>query len=299
MEKQSISNLLKSILTPIAIVISKLINLNQTSIDIYRKIDFKGKLFISEFISISHKNGIYLCGDLKYNIDFTDDIQKMVYLGTYERYELKFLKKYVKNTWICLDIGANIGFYTLNLSKLVGEDGQVYAIEPSPSNYEKLEENIALNQLDNCITSNIALSSESGEFTFSVSPNQNSGWGRLGEWKSAQYEILVNVSTLDKFVELNKILTIDFLKIDIEGHELEFFQGAKDTLQQGIVKRMMIEYCGYALEPQGITLQQYVDIIMEFGYTPVHFNLDKINNAISGDYIAKKEILNLLFEKNI
>ncbi|MDB9485995.1 FkbM family methyltransferase [Dolichospermum circinale CS-537/01] len=226
-------------------------------------------------------------------------MQKSVYLGTYERHELTFLKKYIKPGWVCLDVGANIGFYTLNLSKLVGSEGKVYAIEPSPSNYKKLEENIAINNLDNCITSNIALSSESGEFVFSVSPHQNSGWGRLGKWTSAQSEIIVNVNTLDDFVLFNNISNIDFLKIDIEGHELKFLEGGKNTFKNGIVKRIMIEYCGYVLEPQGITLKSYVDSIMKFGYTPVHFNLDRIEKAKDGTYQDQKEILNLLFEKNI
>lgn len=292
-----ILNLVKKALTPIAYIIAKVISSNQKLFDIYRSVDFKGKLFISGFIKNSAQNGIYLCGQLKYNIDFTDKIQEMVYLGTYERQEIRLLEKYVKKGWICLDIGANIGFYTLTLSKLVGEDGKIYAIEPSQSNYKKLNDNIAINNLDNCITSNIALSSKSGEFLFSVSPNQNSGWGRLGKWKSAQSEVIVNVNTLDDFVIFNNISNIDFLKIDIEGHELEFLQGAKNTLKNGIVKRIMIEYCGYVLEPQGINLKQYVDSIMGFDYIPVHFNLDKIEKAKNGHYKPRREILNLLFEK--
>jgi hypothetical protein len=60
----------------------------------------------------------------------------------------------------------------------------------------------------------------------------------------------------------------------------------------------MIEYCGDALELQGVTLKSYVDSIMNFGYIPVHFNLDRIEKAKNGTYQAQKEILNFLFEKN-
>jgi len=52
----------------------------------------------------------------------------------------------------------------------------------------------------------------------------------------------------------------------------------------------MIEYCGDALELQGITLKSYVDSIMNFGYIPVHFNLDRIEKAKNGTYQAQKEI---------
>lgn len=290
-------SLSRKILSPVARLIARVIASNRSMLDLYRSFDFKGKLFISGFIDISIQNGIYKCRGLNYSINFTDQIQEMVYFGTYERQELSFLRNYVKKNWICLDIGANIGFYTLNLSKLVGESGKVYALEPSESNFKKLEENIKINELNNCVTSKLALSSEIGDSIFSVSPSQNSGWGRLGKWKSSQSEIVVNVSTLDQFVEDRNISRIDFLKIDIEGHELEFIKGAENSFKNGIVNRMMIEYCGYSLEPKGITLKHYIDRISELGYVPVFLNMRKVEEASKGIYQHRKEVMNLLFDR--
>lgn len=292
------TSLNKKIVSPLAWVIAKTVSHNSRLLNFYRKFDFKGKLLTTEFINIPLQNGVYECQGLEYDIDFDDKIQEMIYFGTYERQELKFLRSYIQRGWVCLDVGANIGFYTLNLSKLVGETGKVYAIEPSPGNFNKLEENISINNLSNCVTSNIALSSTIGDCIFSVSPSQNSGWGRLGKWQSAQSEVLVNVSTLDQFVQDKSISKIDFLKIDIEGHELEFLKGAKHSLENGIVSRILIEYCGYILEQKGITLKHYIDQISRFGYTPTFFNVEKIKEANRGTYQCKQEILNLLFEKS-
>lgn len=288
---------MKKTLLPFAWIIAKIINHNSKLLSFYRDVNFKGKLFISRFINIPHENGVYSCQELKYHINFSDQIQEMVYLGTYEKQELQFLKNYVQKDWICLDVGANIGFYTLNLSKLVGENGKVYALEPSPKNFRELEKNIELNALDNCVACNIALSSDRGDFVFSVSPDRNSGWGRLGKWRSAQSEIIVKVDTLDQFVEEQNISIVDFLKIDIEGHELEFLKGAEKCLRSRLIDRIMIEYCGCILEPKGIDLKQYIDIISKFGYSCKYFNLRKVEEANRGKYRCKGETLNLFFKK--
>src|SRR5688572_27417451 len=64
----------------------------------------------------------------------------------YEPHETELVKKIVKKDWMCLDVGANIGFYTILMSKL---SDFVYAYEPEPTNYELLRENILLNNLKN------------------------------------------------------------------------------------------------------------------------------------------------------
>lgn len=289
---------LKKSMIPFAYIIGKCLNINSALFEIYRNKNFKGKLLISGFLDRSKfLNGTYKCGGVKYEIDFKDQIQEMIYLGTYERDDLAFLKNYIQKDWICLDIGANVGFYTLNLSKLVGEKGRIYAIEPSPSNYEILQKNVRLNDLDNVFSANIALSSQDGEFTFSTSPDRNSGWGRLGKWKAAKSEVVVETKTLDNFVQEQGVSEIDFLKIDIEGHELEFLKGAEKTLKSRLISRIMVEYCGFVLEPQGISLKNYVEKIEGFGYVPRYFNLDKIKQAKRNSYKSQKEILNLIFER--
>lgn len=72
----------KNLLRPIAYTIGKIIASNQKMFDIYRHTDFRGKQFLSEYINPAFQNGIYSCNELKYNIDFSDQIQKSVYLGT-------------------------------------------------------------------------------------------------------------------------------------------------------------------------------------------------------------------------
>lgn len=76
------------------------------------------------------------------------------------------INKYVKHGGSVLEVGANIGFFTIYFGKHVGPSGNVYAFEPIPSTYNILKKNILLNSLHNIETYNLAASSEPGEIVF-------------------------------------------------------------------------------------------------------------------------------------
>ena len=67
--------------------------------------------------------------------------------GIWEKEETEFVKSYIKRNWVVLDIGANIGYFTLIFSKLVGKNGKVFAFEPDPDNFEILKRNIVENHI--------------------------------------------------------------------------------------------------------------------------------------------------------
>jgi len=71
--------------------------------------------------------------------------------GFFEKYETKLFKKSIKRGMVVLDIGANIGYYTLLAARLVGDEGKVFAFEPDPYNYSLLRKNIEANRYNNVI----------------------------------------------------------------------------------------------------------------------------------------------------
>ena len=83
--------------------------------------------------------------------------------GVNEKYETELFKKMVQDGMVVVDIGANIGYYTLIAAKLVGNKGIVYAFEPEPSNYELLCQNIAINGYTNVVPIEKAVSKTSGK----------------------------------------------------------------------------------------------------------------------------------------
>jgi len=125
---------------------------------------------------------------------------------------------------IVFDIGAYVGDTALWFSKAVGLQGKVYAFEPEPSNFEKLKANLERNKVTNVIPLQLALSEDKGEMHVS------SG-GSFSTIIQAGTGTSVEVTTIDRFVEANKLPRVDFIKMDVEGHELKVLAGARKTIK--------------------------------------------------------------------
>lgn len=131
-----------------------------------------------------------------------------------------------------VDIGANIGAYTLYLAGLVGPGGRVLAVEPQPSVLGRLRENLALNPELTVTVAPVALGAQAGEALFETNAG-NEGEGKLAQ-TGATAGIKVPVATLHDLVLRSGLSRIDALKIDVEGWEpqvlLPFFATAPKTL---------------------------------------------------------------------
>jgi len=125
---------------------------------------------------------------------------------------------------VVFDIGAYVGDTTLWFSKAVGPQGKVYAFEPEPSNFAKLKANLERNNVTNVVPLQLALSENEGEM-------QVASGGISSTITQAGTGISVKVTTIDKFAEANKLPRVDFIKMDVEGHELKVLNGAYETIQ--------------------------------------------------------------------
>jgi FkbM family methyltransferase len=135
------------------------------------------------------------------------------------------------------DVGANIGFFTILCSRLVGPHGSVYAFEPIPENLVTLRHNIALNRLTNVVVVEQALSSSTGTAEMFVSP-----WSAFhsldvaGASKRENHgpdggQVTVETVTLDEFVQRDGVSAPDLVKLDVEGAELLVAEGMRETLR--------------------------------------------------------------------
>jgi FkbM family methyltransferase len=135
------------------------------------------------------------------------------------------------------DVGANIGFFTILCSRLVGPHGSVYAFEPIPENLVTLRHNIALNRLTNVVVVEQALSSSTGTAEMFVSP-----WSAFhsldvaGASKRENHgpdggQVTVETVTLDEFVQRDGVSAPDLVKLDVEGAELLVVEGMRETLR--------------------------------------------------------------------
>jgi FkbM family methyltransferase len=132
---------------------------------------------------------------------------------------------------IVIDIGAHIGRYTITSSKRVGNTGKVVAIEADPDNFRILKRNIALNNLTNVLPLNYAVFSTRTRMKLyeqSASAKYNSLM--LARAAKSRNYVEVNADTLDSILMQNGINQVNWIKIDVEGAELEVLKGSAKTL---------------------------------------------------------------------
>jgi len=183
------------------------------------------------------------------------------YYGAYEVGTLAVMKQCLRPGDTFVDIGSNIGFMSLYASRLVGKTGSVYSLEPSPSTFLLLEDNIGLNRSTNIKAINVAVGSKRGTARL-YEDNQSSGDSTLVEPRVDQRNgTAVSVEALDDIATGSKVPSPRMIKIDVEGWELEVLRGAQNLLRQPLAPILCIEYS--ALHPifGGDVTEIYADIL--------------------------------------
>jgi FkbM family methyltransferase len=148
------------------------------------------------------------------------------WLGSYESHVQAAMVKWVRPGEVAFDIGANVGFLTILASRLVGPAGRVVAFEPEPRNLERLRRHCDWNGAANVRIIEAAVSSRSGKGRLGVAGDQSSaGLDPRGE-------IDVTLVAIDELVQSHEIPPPEFMKVDVEGHELDVLRGARRTIEE-------------------------------------------------------------------
>ena len=154
----------------------------------------------------------------------------LVYNGVWEPLETETFVSLLKNDMVVVDIGANVGYYTLLAARSVGSGGKVFAFEPEPKNYGLLCKNVKENGYTNVVTVPSAVSDRSGTCRLFLCPN-NSGAHNLSKRWQEESSIEVNTVTLDQYFSKYEG-RIDVVKIDAEGVEELIFDGMLQLLKK-------------------------------------------------------------------
>lgn len=151
--------------------------------------------------------------------------ERIYYYGEHdERYETAILKALITPGMSCWDIGANIGFYTCLLATRAGPTGKVVAFEPARATRERLEHNIALNGLRNVEVVASAVGAARGEARLHYSePGLFEGTASLLQLPGRDRSEPVSIGTVDDFAQ--RFGPPDFVKIDVEGAQLDVWRG--------------------------------------------------------------------------
>jgi len=236
---------------------------------------FKRK-FLSKFI----KNTIVIkkVKGIKYELDLGQVIDSCIfYDGGFELDVSNSLKRLTKPGMNIIDIGANIGCHTLPLAKYVGTAGKVIAFEPMTWARNKLLRNISLNNFENIIVENLAISDKRDTKLLRLKSN----WPIDGKFQEdANIKQKIEFETLDNYINSNRINNIGLIKIDVDGLELKVIRGALNLLK--ICKPTIITEIGYTLRRYGDNVIEMVELLLSMDYAFYSVKtLKKYNNPIS------------------
>jgi FkbM family methyltransferase len=164
-----------------------------------------------------------------YSID-----RKIISAGHYDNALNNLIENIIKPGSICMDIGANIGHITLHIARKVAPSGLVFAFEPAPNIFYKLQQNIQRNNLEGLIIANQLALSNNNSTTLLAYPNdfaENQGLGSIVNINNelVKKKLIIHTKTIDSFVQENSIKKLDFLKIDIQGAEILLLEGGIKT----------------------------------------------------------------------
>jgi FkbM family methyltransferase len=194
-------------------------------------------------------------------------IEWCLFLDGYFEYPIhQLLTRLVSPGAVVFDVGANIGAHTLTLSRLVGAQGRVIAIEPCPPVLNKLHKNLNDNQVRNVTVLPIGASNQSGTAQLFWRDNDtNEGQATFwpNEATNVQYE--VGTATLDELVREQQLPTVNLIKIDVQGAEFQVLQGAQQTLHT-FKPALIFEY-DWNWESSAITFVDVQAFLVQFGYT--------------------------------
>lgn len=178
-----------------------------------------------------------------------------------DRKKIAILKKIIKPGMKVLDIGANIGFYSMMFSKLVGETGSVYAFEPDKENFRHLKRNTI--GLKNLSINKIAVSNKSGKIKLYISKDLNVDHNTYDNGEKRE-SVEVGTTSLDDFFNNNEI--INFIKIDIQGYDYFAILGGEKVIGRSKKIKILSELWPYGLSKAGVQPSVYLDLLKRFNF---------------------------------
>ncbi len=202
-------------------------------------------------------------------LDSKDSLSLSIY-ESYEPLETQLVKREIKRGNVVLDLGANIGYYTLIFAKLVGEEGKVFAFEPDPTNFALLEKNIEMNGYKNVILVQKAVSNKDGKLKLYLSEYSMGDHAIFNLYEGCKF-IEIEVIRLDDYFK-NYEGKIDFIKIDTEGAEEQAIQSMLNLLKKNKTVKILTEFFPIGLKGSDIDPAEYLNTLLKLDFKLYHIN---------------------------
>lgn len=233
--------------------------------DLLRPLTFRGKARLLHKLCPKEGERDAKIFGYRIRLDRHDYIQRSMYLGTFEPQESAQVKSYLKAGMTFVDVGANVGYYTLMAASLVGKSGRVLAFEPSSYAFGRLEETIRQNKLAQVQAIRAGLGDTNKEGQLFVSPNTGNHTPSMVPNEGGR-PVAVPVLRLDDYLAEHEVDDVDFLKIDVEGFEPNVIRGAGKYIERGKIHAILCEFNAEWLAANQSSAPALYELLINFGF---------------------------------
>jgi FkbM family methyltransferase len=207
---------------------------------------------------------IRVAGGVLMELDTSDFLQRELYVfRDFEPAITHEIKKRLKPGDTFVDIGANVGFYSLIAAQAACK---VYAFEPAPKTRSILERNLRLNGAKDVTAIEVALSDAAGEGELFLDAKNNSGAASLRRSPNSGNSVSITLDTYDHFSAVNALPNPALIKIDVEGAELEVLRGAAGLFQQSAPSHIFVECIDHHLNRFNASSRMLIQWLVEAGF---------------------------------
>jgi FkbM family methyltransferase len=208
----------------------------------------------------------------KISLDLDDWIPFNIFLTgiyTQEKTELLYFLSSLRKGMTVLDIGANIGYYSLLAAARIAKNGKVHSFEPVRETYSRLQQNITLNEFKNMEAHRYIIHDHIGEMDIFVADKSNTGSSSLSRSMENFSNTVQKVQTItiDSYIKSKQISSVDIVKIDVEGSELFVLKGMKNLLKRDNMK-IFLEINRHNLAKQNTKPQDIAHFLQQVAYHP-------------------------------
>jgi FkbM family methyltransferase len=234
------------------------------------------------------------------NLYADSKLSEWIYCADFEKQERRFLRAFLRPGDIFVDVGANVGLFTLLAARYVGTAGRVYAFEPCRHTYERLLDNVALNRYANVSCHQLGLSDSCQPLSMTVSLDGFDAWNSVAiPTAGASFTTeTVNATTWDDFAEAHEIVgRVAMMKIDVEGWESRILGGGSQSLSRDDAPVLQVEFTEQNMRGAGSSCANLYRTLEMLGFRI--FTYDTRNRRLVHDPLRESyPYLNLIASKN-
>jgi FkbM family methyltransferase len=230
----------------------------------------RGKYRVGWALHRAFGHASYVSGGLKYELSPVTYIdEKLIRGDMHDAVVTEQLQAHAGPGDCVVDIGANIGIFSLQASRLVGPEGRVYAFEPSPREFVRLLRHIELNECENVVPIASGISETVQDSLFHLAWLGNTGQNSLFRPETVERTVRCGFGPLGAFLPEEILPRIKVIKIDVEGAEAAVLRGAASIMPKLTNAVFVVEIAQENLERSGESAEAIYGFFAQHGYRPL------------------------------